>query len=79
MNLLRRLAEEAQQNSTQQPPETTQHLASQSFRHQTQQSNPEFPDSSVSSNISSDDRIELSSPNLTQRRRTKVEEVELSG
>lgn len=83
MNLLRRLAEEAQGNPTPQPPRPPPHLASQGPRHQTQQSNPAFslfPDSSVSSNISSSDGgIEHSSPNLIQRRSTKVEEVEVSG
>ena len=83
MNLLRRLAEEAQGNPTPQPPRPPPHLAYQSSRHHTQQSNPAFslfPDSSVSSNISSSDGgIEHSSPNLKQRRSTKVEEVEVSG
>ncbi|RVW78169.1 Protein ROOT HAIR defective 3-like 2 [Vitis vinifera] len=66
MNLLRRLAEEAQGNPTPQPPRPPPHLAYQSSRHHTQQSNPAFslfPDSSVSSNISSSDGgIEHSEP-----------------
>ncbi|XVF40018.1 hypothetical protein PTKIN_Ptkin01aG0078800 [Pterospermum kingtungense] len=80
MNLLRRLAEEAQGYQTpeaprQQPSPPFQSVSSQS------QLNPtsSIPESSVSSSISeSDGGIEYSSPNLSQRRSTKVKEAEFS-
>lgn len=75
MNLLRKLAEEAQGKTTQGVPE---YSASQSYRHQSHShSIPE----SVSSNISSlaDDDAEYSSPALVQRRSTSnVRETEIS-
>lgn len=80
MNLLRRLAEEAQGNPTPEPSGPPQHpsIVSQSFKSQTHQQSSvssSVPESSVSSNISSsDDVIEYSSPNLTYRRATTVEE-----
>ncbi|XP_044495894.1 protein ROOT HAIR DEFECTIVE 3 homolog 2-like isoform X2 [Mangifera indica] len=80
MNLLRRLAEEAQ-GHTPEAPRPQQSLASQIFRHQTQQ-NPvpsSIPKSSVSSNISSTDSdVEYSSPNLMLRRSMETKEAELS-
>uniref|UniRef100_A0A5B7BVP3 Putative Root hair defective 3 GTP-binding protein (RHD3) isoform 2 n=1 Tax=Davidia involucrata TaxID=16924 RepID=A0A5B7BVP3_DAVIN len=82
MNLLRRLAEEAQGRPTPDTPRPPQSLGSQSFRSQTQQPNSEsssIPISSVSSNISSTESgIEYSSPQMTHRRVTNVEEAEFS-
>ncbi|XP_070677381.1 protein ROOT HAIR DEFECTIVE 3 homolog 2-like isoform X1 [Malus domestica] len=81
MNLLRKLAEEAQGNQT---PEAQRRPVSlsQSYRSETPQPNPvtsSFPESSVSSNISSSDTgMEYSSPPLRQRRTANVEEVESS-
>ncbi|KAL4386024.1 hypothetical protein GQ457_09G004330 [Hibiscus cannabinus] len=80
MNLLKRLAEEAQGHQTPVPPRQQSSVAFQSFRNQSQP-NPtsSIPESSVSSNVSvSDSGIEYSSPNLTQRRGTKTLETELS-
>lgn len=77
MNLLRRLAEEAQGHPA---PEAlrTESLASHSFRSQTQP-NPmsaTIPQSSVSSNISSShDGVEYTSPNLTHRQSAKVPDM----
>lgn len=82
MNLLRRLAEEAQGNPTPQPSRQSGSVLSQGFRNQTHPSNPlstSIPESSVSSNISStDSSVEYSSPNLTHRRATNIQEPELS-
>ncbi|KAH0869124.1 hypothetical protein HID58_076146, partial [Brassica napus] len=75
MNLLRKLAEEAQGKTTQGVPE---YSASQSYRHQ---SPSHSISESVSSNISSlaDDDAEYSSPALVQRRNTSnVRETEIS-
>ncbi|WRX27500.1 hypothetical protein QQP08_019987 [Theobroma cacao] len=80
VNLLRRLAEEAQGHQTAEAPRQQPSMAFQSFRNQSQL-NPtsSIPESSVSSSVSaSDGGIEYSSPNLTQRRSTKVQEAELS-
>ncbi|XVF27210.1 hypothetical protein REPUB_Repub14bG0087500 [Reevesia pubescens] len=79
MNLLRRLAEEAQGHQTPERPRQQSSLSFQSFRNQSQL-NPtsSIPESSVSSNVSaSDGGIEYSSPNLRQRS-TKIQEAELS-
>ncbi|KAI9197925.1 hypothetical protein LWI28_006806 [Acer negundo] len=63
MNLLKRLAEEAQGHPTPEAPRPQQSLA----------------ESSVSSNISSSDSgLEYSSPNMTHRRSMKSEEAEVS-
>ncbi|PON62048.1 RHD3/Sey [Trema orientale] len=82
MNLLRRLAEEAQGHPTPQASRQSGSLMPQGFRHQTHPSNPtsnSIPESSVSSNISpSDSGVEYSSPNLTHRRVTNIQEAELS-
>ncbi|TQD84483.1 hypothetical protein C1H46_029963 [Malus baccata] len=82
MNLLRKLAEEAQGNQTPEAQRRPVSLASQSYRNETPQPNPvtsSFPESSVSSNISlSDTGMEYSSPPLRQRRTANVEEVESS-
>ncbi|KAG4124562.1 hypothetical protein ERO13_D10G047501v2 [Gossypium hirsutum] len=81
MNLLKRLAEEAQGHRTPESPTQQQSsVAFQSFRNQSQL-NPSssIAQSSVSSNVSvSDSSVEYSSPNLMQRRSTKVQEAELS-
>ncbi|KAK7303534.1 hypothetical protein RJT34_14441 [Clitoria ternatea] len=80
MNLIKRLAEEAQGNPT---PEGTQpqSTAPQVFRNQMQK--PDFASSSVthsavSSVGSSVDDNEYSTPNLSQRRRANVPEAEFS-
>ncbi|XVF87054.1 hypothetical protein PTKIN_Ptkin18bG0089700 [Pterospermum kingtungense] len=76
MNLLRRLSEEAQGHQT--PQQSS--IRFQSFRNQSPL-NPtsSIPESSVSSNISaSDDGIEYTSPNLTHRTSTTIQEAELS-
>ncbi|XP_057986092.1 protein ROOT HAIR DEFECTIVE 3 homolog 2 isoform X4 [Hevea brasiliensis] len=74
MNLLRRLAEEAQGHPASEAPRTHS-LVSHSFKNETQR-NPissAIPESSVSSNVSSsDDGVEISSPNLTHRRSEKI-------
>ncbi|XWS12279.1 hypothetical protein CRYUN_Cryun37aG0075900 [Craigia yunnanensis] len=78
MNLLRRLAEEAQGHQTAEAPRQQSLLAFQSVRNQSQL-NPtcSIPESSVSSNISvSDGGIEYSSPNLSQRS-ARTQEAEL--
>lgn len=81
MNLIRRLAEEAQ---GQRPPEASrpqQSLASQSFRYQTPPpaGSSSIPESSVSSNISSSEsEFESSGPNLIRRRSTNIPEAESS-
>ncbi|TQD98663.1 hypothetical protein C1H46_015720 [Malus baccata] len=82
MNLLRKLTEEAQGNQTPEAQRRPVSLSSQSRRNETPQPNPvtsSFPESSVSSNISSSDTgMEYSSPPLRQRRTANVEEVESS-
>ncbi|TQD78053.1 hypothetical protein C1H46_036405 [Malus baccata] len=82
MNILRKLAEEAQGNQTPEAQRQPVSLSSQSYRSETPQPNPvtsSFPESSVSSNIlSSDTGMEYSSPPLRQRRTANVEEVESS-
>ncbi|KAM2607051.1 hypothetical protein TB2_035660 [Malus domestica] len=82
MNLLRKLAEEAQGNQTPEAQRRPVSLSSQSYRNETPQPNPvtsSFPESSVSSNISSSDTgMEYSSPPLRPRRTANVEEVESS-
>lgn len=79
MNLLRKLAEEAQGKTTQGVPE---YSASQSYRHQSpSHSVSNTVCESVSSNISSlaDDDAEYSSPALVQRRNTSnVREAEIT-
>ncbi|TQD91261.1 hypothetical protein C1H46_023187 [Malus baccata] len=82
MNLLRKLAEEPQGNQTPEEQRRPVSLSSQSYRNETPRPNPvtsSFPESSVSSNISSSDTgMECSSPPLRQRRTANVEEVESS-
>ncbi|TQD91247.1 hypothetical protein C1H46_023173 [Malus baccata] len=82
MNLLRKLAEEAQGDQTPEAQRRPVSLSSQSYRNETPRPNPvtsSFPESSVSSNISSSDTgMEYSSPPLRQRRTANVEEVESS-
>ncbi|KAF3450156.1 hypothetical protein FNV43_RR06236 [Rhamnella rubrinervis] len=82
MNLLRRLAEEAQGYAVPKAPTQSESVVSQSFRQQTPQANAlssSIPESSVSSNISSsDDGVEYSSPNVTHRRTTNIQEEEIS-
>ncbi|CAN1810161.1 Protein ROOT HAIR DEFECTIVE 3 homolog 2 [Linum perenne] len=76
MNLLKRLAEEAQG----QAPRPPQQVDSHSFKHEASSSTPVstvIPDSSASSNVSySDSGMEYSSPNTTYRRSTKGSEIE---
>ncbi|KAL4308943.1 hypothetical protein GQ457_01G040940 [Hibiscus cannabinus] len=77
MNLLKRLAEEAQGHQT---PDAPRQQSFQSLKNQSHL-NPtsSIPESSVSSNISaSDGGIEYSSPNLAHRRGTKIQDAELS-
>ncbi|KAG4195939.1 hypothetical protein ERO13_A06G140333v2 [Gossypium hirsutum] len=79
MNLLRRLAEEAQGHQTAEPPRQQCSLVFQSLKNQSHP-NPtdSIPESSVASNIStSDGGIEYSSPNVTHGS-TKIPEAELS-
>lgn len=81
MNLIRRLAEEAQGHR---PPEASrpqQSLASQSFRYEKlpPAGSSSIPESSVSSNISSSEsEFEYSSPNLIRRRSTNILDAESS-
>ncbi|GMI86020.1 RHD-like2 [Hibiscus trionum] len=80
MNLLKRLAEEAQGHQTPDGPRQQSPLAFQTFKNQSP-INPtsSVPESSVSSNIpTSDGGIEYSSPNLTHRRSTKIQEAQVS-
>ncbi|KAA8537113.1 hypothetical protein F0562_029591 [Nyssa sinensis] len=81
MNLLRRLAEEAQGHPTPGAPTPSQSVGSQSFS-QTQQPNSlssSIPISSVSSNVSSTESgIEYSSPQLKHRQVSNVEQAEFS-
>ncbi|XP_060175649.1 protein ROOT HAIR DEFECTIVE 3 homolog 2-like isoform X1 [Lycium barbarum] len=77
MDLLRRLAAEARGNPAPGTSRTTQHVASQSFRSQVSSPNPvlsSVPSSSVSSNISTENAPEYTSPQLTHRRVTQVEQ-----
>ncbi|CAN1166366.1 Protein ROOT HAIR DEFECTIVE 3 homolog 2 [Linum perenne] len=83
MNLLKRLAEEAQgqgQQQTPTAPRPPQQVDSHSFKHEASSSTPVstvIPDSSASSNVSySDSGMEYSSPNTTYRRSTKGSEIE---
>ncbi|XP_021819623.1 protein ROOT HAIR DEFECTIVE 3 homolog 2-like [Prunus avium] len=80
MDLLRKLAEEAQGNPAPEAPRGPVSVASQSHRNETPLPNTissSIPESSVSSNISSSDGdVEYSSPPLRQRRPTNVQEVE---
>ncbi|XP_028759325.1 protein ROOT HAIR DEFECTIVE 3 homolog 2-like isoform X1 [Neltuma alba] len=83
MNLLKRLAEEAQGHAASGGTETQNPSAtSQAFRNQTPRPDPATgsinPASSVSSVGSSDGDSEYSTTNLTQRRRTITPEAELS-
>ncbi|ONI11429.1 hypothetical protein PRUPE_4G106400 [Prunus persica] len=80
MDLLRKLAEEAQGNPAPEAPRRPVSVASQSHRNETPPPNTissSIPESSVSSNISSSDGdVEYSSPPLRQRRPMNVQEVE---
>ncbi|PQQ13311.1 protein ROOT HAIR DEFECTIVE 3 homolog 2 [Prunus yedoensis var. nudiflora] len=82
MDLLRKLAEKAQDNPAPEAPRRPVSVAHQSHRNETPLPNTisnSIPESSVSSNISSSDGgIEYSSPPLRQRRPTNVQEVEPS-
>ncbi|XP_010536351.1 PREDICTED: protein ROOT HAIR DEFECTIVE 3 homolog 2 [Tarenaya hassleriana] len=81
MNLLRKLAEEAQGAATQGAPKPPEYLASQNYSQQSPSNHISrtIPESSVSSNISaSDGDAEYTSPPLVQRRSTKVQESEVS-
>ncbi|KAL5577679.1 hypothetical protein UlMin_019378 [Ulmus minor] len=82
MNLIQRLAQEAQGNPTPQPQRQTGSIVTQGYRNQTHPSNPissSIPESSISSSISStDDGVEYSSPNITHRRVSNVQEAEVS-
>lgn len=84
MNLIRRLAEEAQGRPTPEAPRPSYSVASQIYRNQIPKPNPissQIPESSVSSNMSSDDDdigVECSSPNLMHRRTTNIQKAELS-
>lgn len=77
MDLLRRLAAEAQGSPAPGTSRTSQHVTSQSFRSQVDSPNPvssSVPSSSVSSNISTENDFEYTSSQLTQRRVTQVEQ-----
>ncbi|KAL6201627.1 hypothetical protein ACLB2K_025340 [Fragaria x ananassa] len=80
MDILRRLAEEAQGRPTPEAPRQPVSLASQSYGSETPQPNPltsSVPESSVSSSVSySDSGMEYSSPNLARRRATNNQEME---
>ncbi|KAE9461486.1 hypothetical protein C3L33_06600, partial [Rhododendron williamsianum] len=83
MNLLRRLAEEAQGHPAPETPSPPHSQASHSLRTQTYQPNlsvsSSVPDSSVSTHISSTEGgVEYSSPQLTHRRGVNVEQAEFS-
>ncbi|CAK9182102.1 unnamed protein product [Ilex paraguariensis] len=80
-NLLKRLAEEARGHRTPEEPRPTPYLDSWSFRNQTLQPNSvsgSVPDSSVSSNNSTESGLECSSSQPTHRRVTNVEQAEFS-
>ncbi|XP_042477269.1 protein ROOT HAIR DEFECTIVE 3 homolog 2-like isoform X2 [Macadamia integrifolia] len=76
MNLIRKLAEEAQGRPTPEPPRPAPLLAAHGFQNQTQRMNSvteAVPDSSVSSNVTAtENSVEYSSP-LTHRRSTNTE------
>ncbi|XP_065854509.1 protein ROOT HAIR DEFECTIVE 3 homolog 2 [Euphorbia lathyris] len=76
MNILKRLAEEAQGRQTPGAP-MGQSVSSQGYMNPSQNT---IPESSVSSNISSSNEgvVEYSSPNMTHRRSAKVHDGELS-
>ncbi|MCD7468471.1 hypothetical protein HAX54_006686 [Datura stramonium] len=77
MDLLRRLAAEAQGNPAPGTSRTSQHVASQSSRSQVNSPDPissSVPSSSVSSNISTENDFEYTSSQLTHRRVTQVEQ-----
>ncbi|CAB4307078.1 unnamed protein product [Prunus armeniaca] len=80
MDLLRKLAEEAQGNPAPEAPRRPVSVASQSHRNETPPPNTissSIPESSVSSNFSSlDGDVEYSSPPLRQRRPMNIQEVE---
>ncbi|XP_004293731.1 PREDICTED: protein ROOT HAIR DEFECTIVE 3 homolog 2 [Fragaria vesca subsp. vesca] len=80
MDILRRLAEEAQGRPTPEAPRQPVSLASQSYGSETPQPNlytSSVPESSVSSSVSySDSGMEYSSPNLARRRATNNQEME---
>ncbi|KAI8001095.1 hypothetical protein LOK49_LG09G02582 [Camellia lanceoleosa] len=82
MNLLRKLAEEAQGNPAPEAPRPPLPLGSHNFKSQTQQPHTvssSVPVSSVSSNISSTESgDEYSSPQLTHRRVSNVQQAESS-
>lgn len=79
MNLLRRLAEEAQGRPTPEAP-MQQSFSFQNNRNQTQlnPTSSTIPESSVSSSCMSSTDSEYSSPNLMHRRSTKISEEEFS-
>ncbi|XP_052201410.1 protein ROOT HAIR DEFECTIVE 3 homolog 2 isoform X2 [Diospyros lotus] len=78
INLLKRLAEEAQGHPTPEAPRATHSLSSHSFRSQTPQPSS-VPVSSVSSNSSSSESgYEYSSPQLSHRRVTNIQQPEFS-
>ncbi|XP_042490414.1 protein ROOT HAIR DEFECTIVE 3 homolog 2-like [Macadamia integrifolia] len=79
MNLIRKLAEEAQGRPTTEPPRPARSIAVQSFRNQqrTISVTDSVPNSSVSSNVAStESSFEYSSPSVTHRRSTNTEEPE---
>ncbi|XP_043690062.1 protein ROOT HAIR DEFECTIVE 3 homolog 2-like [Telopea speciosissima] len=79
MNLIRKLAEEAQGRPTPEPPRPDPSLAAQSYRNQERTSSvtDSVPNSSVSSNFTStESSVEYSSPSMTHRRSTNTEEPE---
>jgi hypothetical protein len=79
MNLLRRLAEEAQGRPTPEAP-MQQSFSFQNNRNQTQlnPTSSTIPESSVSSSCISSTDSEYSSPNLMHRQSTKISEEEFS-
>lgn len=79
MNLLRRLAEEAQGRPTPEAP-MQQSFSFQNTRNQTQlnTTSSTIPESSVSSSCVSSTDSEYTSPNLMHRRSTKISEEEFS-
>ncbi|KAI4299294.1 hypothetical protein L6164_032765 [Bauhinia variegata] len=81
LNLLKRLAEEAQGYATAPEGQGQNSTTSQTFRNEVPKPNivsSSISSSAVSSIASSDGDTEYSSPNLTQRRRTNTQEAELS-
>ncbi|XP_043702768.1 protein ROOT HAIR DEFECTIVE 3 homolog 2-like [Telopea speciosissima] len=79
MNLMRKLAEEAQGGPTPEPPRSAPSVTDHSFQNQTQRTNSvtdSVPDSSESSNVvTTESSVGYSSP-LTHRRSTNTEEPE---